>query len=208
MINLETYKSRIASFSSDCQHCLKRNKGSHFERVQKGSFSFKILFLIIFTLSRICVSQDPSVAKNPGPYTPRPFIYESTQERKLFLQLRELNNNLITITSHRTFLQNCLNNEVIPYGITKDFLNAIAKPDANLLYKLEMLEQNNSFTYMNKIISHYEIKISKLKENIQVTLNDLSTITKPDHYDFLLKCQETFTKKNSEKLNFIKSKKT
>ena len=56
MIDLETYRSRIGSFSSDHQHCSNRNKGSHFGKVQKGSFSFKILFLIIFTLSRICVS--------------------------------------------------------------------------------------------------------------------------------------------------------
>ena len=53
---------------------------------------------------------------------------------------------------------------------------------------------------MKAIISHYDIKISKLKENIQVTLNDLSTITTPDHYDFLLRGQESFTKKNSKKL--------
>ena len=63
MIDLETYRSRIGSFSSDHQHCSNRNKGSHFGKVQKGSFSFKILFLIIITLSKICVSQDPSVAK-------------------------------------------------------------------------------------------------------------------------------------------------
>ena len=37
---------------------------------------------------------------------------------------------------------------------------------------------------MKTIISHYEIEISKLRENIQVTLNDLSTITTPDRYDF------------------------
>ena len=61
MINLETYRSRIGSFPGDHQHCLNMNKGSHFGKVQKGFFSFKILFLII--LSRICVSQDPSVAK-------------------------------------------------------------------------------------------------------------------------------------------------
>ena len=60
---------------------------------------------------------------------------------------------------------------------------------------------------MKTIISHYDIEISKLKENMQVTLNDLSTITTPDCYDFLLKCQESFTEKNSEKLNFIKLKK-
>ena len=102
MIDLESYRSRIGSFSSYHQCCSNRNKGSHFGKVQKGSFSFKILFLIIFTLSRICVSQDPSVAKNPGPHTPTPFIYESTKEKKLFLQLRELNTDLITMTSHRT----------------------------------------------------------------------------------------------------------
>ena len=102
MIDLESYRSRIGSFSSDRQHCSNRNKGSHFGKAQKGSFSFKILFLINFTLSRICVFQDPSVAKSHGPYTPRPFIYEFTQEKKLFLQLRELNNDLITMTSHRT----------------------------------------------------------------------------------------------------------
>ena len=61
-------------------------------------------------------------------------------------------------------------------------------------------------TKMTRFISHYDIEISKLKENIQVTLNDLSTITTPGRYDFLLKCQESFTKKNSKKLNFIKSK--
>ena len=104
-------------------------------------------------------------------------------------------------------MQNSLNNEVIPVGITKDFPNAIAKPDSNLLYKLEMLDQNNSFTYMKTIISHYDIEISKLKENIQATPNDLSTITTPDRCDILLKCQESFTEKNSKKLNFIKLKK-
>ena len=56
---------------------------------------------------------------------------------------------------------------------------------------------------MKTIISHYDIEISKLKENIQVTLNDLSTITTPDRYDFLLKCQESFTKKNSKELNCV-----
>ena len=68
-----------------------------------------------------------------------------------------------------------------------------------------MLDRNYSFTCMKAIISHYDIEISKLKENIQE--NDLSTITTPDCYDFLLKCQESFSTKNSEALNFIKLKK-
>ena len=160
---------------------------------KKGSFSFKILFLIIYTLSRFCVSQDPSIARNCRYCTPRPFIYESCKENKSSLQLRELNNDLVTITSHRTFLQNCLNNRVIPDGITMDFPNAIANLD--------------SLTCIKAIISHHDIEIIKLQEYIQVTQNDLSTITTPNRFDFLLKCQQSFTKKNSEKLNFIKSKK-
>ena len=159
-----------------------------------------------FSLSVLCSCQDPSIAKNPGPYTPKPFPHESPEEKLLFLRLRKLNDDLIKLKSHTTFLQNCLNNNIIPNGLSSSLPNAVAKPDDNLQYKLELLDNSNSFNAMKVIISHYEIEILKLTEEIHSTKQQLSDLTTSSRFTFLLKSLESFIKKKSKGINFIKSK--
>ena len=99
-----------------------------------------------------------------------------TEEKRLFLRLRKLNDDFIELKIHTTFLQNCLNNDIIPDGLSSSLSNAVAKPDDNLQYKLELLGNSNSFNAMKVIISHYEVKILKLTEKIQSTKQQLSDL--------------------------------
>ena len=85
MVNLEAYRCRIGSFSSNNQPYQK--VGLHLRKVHKGSFSFKLLFLVCFALSNFCSCQDPSIAENPGPFTPKAVGYNLYQEKTLFLRL-------------------------------------------------------------------------------------------------------------------------
>ena len=79
MDDLETYRCRIGSFSSNRQPY--RKVGLHLGKVHKGSLSFKLLFLVCFALSTFCSCQDPSITKNPGPFTPKCLAYNSYQEK-------------------------------------------------------------------------------------------------------------------------------
>ena len=101
MDDLETYRCRIGSFSSN--HQPYRKVGLHLGKVHKGSFSFKLLFLVCFALSTFCSSQDPSIAKNPGPFTPKSMAYNSYQEKILFLRLRDLNDDLVNFKVTKLF---------------------------------------------------------------------------------------------------------
>ena len=205
MDDLETYRCRIGRFSSNHQPYQK--VGLHLGKVHKGSFSFKLLFLVCFALSTFCSCQDPSIAKNPGPFTPESMAYNSYQEKTLFLRLRELNDDLVKLQSHETFLQKCLDREIIPNGLTPNSSYAIAKPHENLTYKLELLNNSNSFNSMKVIISHYQNEIFKLREEIQLTQQDLHTITTTSQYDFVLKTLQSFVRKTRNKYTFIKTKK-
>ena len=108
------------------------------------------MFLNYFSLAILCTTQDPSIAKNPGPSTGNytGFPYTTTEEKTVFIKLRRRSEEKIDVQSHNLFLQNCLNNSVIPNGLLQSFSSAVAKPDENLNYKLEFLDENNSF---NKI---------------------------------------------------------
>ena len=111
------------------------------------------------------------------------------------------------LLSHETFLQKCLDREIIPNGLTPNSSYAIAKPHENLTYKLELLNNSNSFNSMKVIISHYQNEIFRLKEEIQLTQQDLRTITTTSQYDFLLKTLQSFVRKTRNKYTFIKTKK-
>ena len=171
---------------SPVQSCSKNIKDLHFGKLNTGSFSFKVVFLMSFSLSLLCSCQDPSIAKNPGPYTPKPFPHGSPEEKRLFLSLRKLNDDLIKLKSHATFLQNCLNNDIIPDGLPSSLPNAVAKPDDNLQYKLELLGNSNSFNTMKVIISHYKVQILKLTEEIHSTKQQPSDLTTSNRFTFLL----------------------
>ena len=207
MDDLSNYRSRIGCFGSNHQSCSKNIKDSHVGKLNTGSFSFKVVFLMSFSLSLLCSCQDPSIAKNPGPYTPKPFPHGSPEEKRLFLSLRKLNDDLIKLKSHATFLQNCLNNDIIPDGLSSSLPNAVAKPDDNLQYKLELLGNSNSFNAMKVIISHCEVQILKLIEEIHSTKQQQSDLTTSNRFTFLLKSLKSFIKKTSKGINFIKSKK-
>ena len=161
MDDLSNYRSRIGCFSSNHQFYSKKIKDLHVGKLNTGSFSFNVVFLMSLSLSVICSCQDPSKAKNPGPCTPKPFPHGSPEKKRLFLRLRKLNDDLIKLKSHTTFLQNCLNNDIIPDGLSSSLPNAVAKPDDNLQYKLELLGNSNSFNVMKVIISHYEVSFIK-----------------------------------------------
>ena len=60
--------------------------------------------------------------------------YNSYQEKTSFLHLRELNDDLVKLQSHETFLQKCLDREIIPNGLTPNSSYSIAKPHENLTY--------------------------------------------------------------------------
>ena len=60
---------------------------------------------------------------------------------------------------------------------------------------------------MKVIISHYQNEIFKLREQIQLTQQDLRTITTTSQYDFLLKTVQSFVRKTRNKVSFIKTKK-
>ena len=60
---------------------------------------------------------------------------------------------------------------------------------------------------MKVIISHYEVQILKLTEEIHSTKQQLSDLTTSNRFTFLLKSLESFIKKTSKSINFIKSKK-
>ena len=206
MDDLSNYRSRIECFGSNHQSYSKNIKDLHVGKLNTGSFSFKVVFLMSYSLSVLCSCQDPPIAKNPG-HTPKPFPDGSPEEKRLFLRLRKLNDDLINLKSHTTFLQNCLNNDIIPDGLSSSLPNAVAKPDDNLQYKLELLGNSNSFNAMKVIISHYEVEILKLTEEIHSTKQQLSDRTTSNRFTFLLKSLESFIKKTSKGINFIKSKK-
>ena len=205
MDDLETYRCRIGSFSSN--HQPYRKVGLHLVKVHKGSFSFKLLFLVCFALSTFCSSQDPSIGKNPEPFTPKSMTYNSYQEKLYSYVFRDLNDDLVKLQSHETFLQKCLDREIIPNGLTPNSSYAITKPRENLTYKLELLNSSNSFNSMKVIISHYQNEIFRLREEIQLTQQDLRTITTTSQYDFLLKTLQSFVRKTTNKYTFIKTKK-
>ena len=105
------------------------------------------------------------------------------------------------LQNHETFLQKCLDREIIPDGLTPNSSYAIAKPHENLTYKLELLNNSNSFNSMKIIIFHYQNEMFKLREEIQLAQQDLCTITTASQYDFLLKTLQSFVRKT---VTFIK----
>ena len=129
------------------------------------------------------------------------------KKKTLFIRLQDLNDDLLKLQSHETFLQKCLDREIIPNGLTPNSSYTIAKPHENFTYKLELLNNSNSFNSMKVIISHYQKEIFKLREEIQLTQQDLGTITTTSQYDFLLKTLQSFVRKTRNKYTFIKTKK-
>ena len=60
---------------------------------------------------------------------------------------------------------------------------------------------------MKVIISHYQNEIFRLREEIQLTQQNLRTITTTSQCDFLLKTLQSFVRKTRNKYTFIKTKK-
>ena len=137
------------------------------------------MFLIYFSLAILCTTQNPSIAKNPGPSTRNytGFPYTTTEEKTVFIKLRRLSEENIDVQSHNLFLQNCLNNSLIPKGLLPTFSSAVAKPDENLNYKLEFLDQNNLFNKMIVIMSHYQNLLVNMDEEIEKVKGQLSDIS-------------------------------
>ena len=129
MDDLDNYRRRMGTFISS-HHSVSRINTLHRDKDNSTSFTFKVAFLVCFSLGIFCSTQDPSIAKNPGPgQRDIPFPYTTAQEKTLFLQIRKLHEDRINRNSHMLFLQNCLNNQVIPNGLLKTFSSAVAKPD-------------------------------------------------------------------------------
>ena len=114
MDDLDNYRRRIGTFIST-HHSASRINTLHRGKDNATSFIFKVAFLVCFSLPVFCSTQDPSIAKNPGPrQRDTPFPYTTAQEKTLFLQIRKLHEDRININSHTLFLQNCLNNRLVP----------------------------------------------------------------------------------------------
>ena len=95
----------------------------------------------------------------------------------VFFKLHRLSEENIDVQSRNLFLQNCLNNSVIPKGLLPSFSSAVAKPDGNLNCKLELIDQNNSFNKMIVIISHYQNLLVNMDEEIEKVRGQLSDIS-------------------------------
>ena len=131
----------------------------------------------------------------------------TTEEKTVFIKLCRLSEEKIDLKSHNLFLQNCLNNSVIPKGLLPSFSSAVDKLHENLNYKLEFLDQNNSFNKMIVIISHYQNLLVNMDEEIEKVKSQLSDISSTNRYRYLLDTLEGFNKKHARKVNFIKAKK-
>ena len=167
MDDLDNYRCRTGTFILS-HHSVSRSNTLHRGRDNATSFIFKVAFLVCFSLAIFCSTQDPSIAKNPGPgQRDIPFPYTTAQEKTLFLQIRKLHKDRININSHALFPKNCLNNQVIPNGLLPTFSSAVARPNEDLNYKLELLQQNNSFSRMNVIISRYQGLLFKFDEQLK-----------------------------------------
>ena len=208
MDDLENYRRRIRTFNS-CHHSVSKFNGLHLGKDTKRFFTFKIMFLIYFSLVILCTTRDLSIAKNRGPSTRNytGFPYTTTEEKTVFIKLCRLSEEKIDLKSHNLFLQNCLNNSVIPKGLLPSFSSAVDKLHENLNYKLEFLDQNNSFNKMIVIISHYQNLLVNMDEEIEKVKGQISDISSTNRYRCLLGTLEGFNKKHARKVNFIKKKK-
>ena len=104
MEDLQTYRCRISCFTSSQYYARSIHLASG---TVNGNcyFWFKLSVLVCISLALFCASHDPGIAKNPGP-SHQPFPYTSNHEKKLFLEIRGQNEDIVKLESHNNFWKN------------------------------------------------------------------------------------------------------
>ena len=139
MIDIDSWRKRIGCFTG--RHTRVRNMNLLLQSERNLSFSFKLCFLFAIGLAALCVRNDPSVARNPGPPKFVKFPYHTITEEKAFLSVRKLNEEFANISSHLSFIKNCRRYDIIPKGIIIDFPVVASKPNESLLDSVKNISE-------------------------------------------------------------------
>lgn len=193
MVDLSTYRARIGLHSQRTYFC----RTSLFAHVSRWSSAIRVSILFIFCLNAALLPLDGrSDRKNPGPKQVTPFVYNSDQEKTLFLKSKSLELFHTKCTSHLAFLEYCRSKGQIPSGLTTSLPMSAARPDHILNQKVSDLQRDISFASLDIIIDHYKNRtLPKLEEDMNQTKEELRTISDTSRYQYLLSTIKNFAMK-------------
>ena len=144
-----TYRSRIgcfvsthASYSRVLVTVLIPSAKSDKNYIMKWTYA--ILFLAFVGLMILCMTDDPAIAKNPGPSQKvgnKVIQFLSKEEMDLFNKIKTSNTNIADISSHRQFLKYCLNMNVLPRGYERKLPMCVRKSSKELEEKLRNIDE-------------------------------------------------------------------
>ena len=102
------------------------------------------------------------------------------QSSKLEKSMKNTLMDITRISSHKFFLQSCLELKVVPRGLLRKVPMATCKPNKDLLKLFDDINRGFSFSLMEAIMTHYDQLLSELTESYQVLDKELECTCSPE----------------------------
>ena len=187
MDDLSNYRSRIGMFSSNKQP----NRKTYSNTSCTGTFAYTLAFLLVIALSAQVAITDPSIELNPGP-TPTDtnnnnIVSSANIVRSTTNKLRTVVKDIARISSHRFFLQSCIDLQLTPRGLTVEPApNVCAFPTENLSKALQAAQKKFTKENINIIITHYNSMLANLRHQNSSLIEELRNITTNEAFENII----------------------
>ena len=222
MLDLETYRRRIGTFSSTRRNgCFKRkrtmpvfsgvyptrrslNYADDDEYIRPSlSLNWKVALLLISSLALVSTtgnvysSDDGRSGKNrQRNYKFKEFKYRSEEEKKAFNKVRGDEAKLVRVSSHLDFFRDCLAKQIYPTNLEYNSGFHVAAPDEAVLNIFKDIDQRNIRDKMNAAMSHFRLKKSEIEEHVMEGCFLLKSLCGDNRYDL----QSSMLSKHKSKL--------
>ena len=172
MDDLQNYRIKIGLFLHRHTTSLILSKQVKTQKLA-GILIYSLLAIALtgFTIHHLVI--DPSIESNPGPKIKYSSPEEELELSPTIADIKKDNKDIAVLSSHRFFLQSCIDLRLQPRGLDNKLSLAAAKANDSLREKLAKVDRKNVEERMKLIVEHYTIELANYVASRDKHLSDL-----------------------------------
>ena len=208
MDELMNYRAKIGCFVQRGGTVINTKRSS--KTTTKNGLGYTMIFLMLTSLAIQMTMVDPGIESNPGPTQTQNTRDKFPQEESKYMrEIKSLNKTLARLSSHRFFNKRCMEMSLTPKTLYNEISNTPAKPNNQLLDKLQKLKDSHTVEALATYNEHYTEIIGTCHARKEALIKHLKQIcteekfnthyaTIVNHYEHLVR---SFQSGKCKKLN-------
>ena len=182
MIDIVQHRSVIGLFNR-CQLLPSRIR-KLFRRAayKRARPARSFLFIALTALVLSAQVFDPAIEKNPGPSPTSSAVAGNSSQKECFYKVWKIIDDVTEISSHRFFLNSCLELQATPRGLTSHVSLSSRKASKELLNLFAALQKSFSEDLVRLIINHYNDLLNSLGNEYRLAVGSLKDMCTGDEF--------------------------